>query len=403
MILQHQDNNKRRSGAVKSCPHFGRCGGCQCLDKSYDEQLKEKKERLQKIFEFAGFPAMPDIIPSPQIYHYRHKVQLPFGVKRAGKRPSLVLGCYANDSHEVVDQYVCLIQDEELSRIAWSVRDWARSAGLSVYDERSGKGILRHVLLRKGSGTGEILIGLVTNGSRPVGLRRLAADLLDAAQKALRGSKSKIAGIVQNVNTRETNVVLGEQEFAWWGRPFIFEKLGPYRFRVGLQMFFQVNPCQTPRLYDEVVRWIENGPAVIDCYCGVGSLSLWIAGKSRIVLGIDENGASIAAAKRAAEANGARNVRFVKGDAGVELPVLMDGFDTVVFDPPRKGLEPEIIETLLACPLKRVIYVSCDAVALARDVKALLPAWKLVSLQGVDMFPHTNHLESVAVLDKKTP
>jgi 23S rRNA (uracil1939-C5)-methyltransferase len=134
----------------------------------------------------------------------------------------------------------------------------------------------------------------------------------------------------------------------------------------------------------------------------VGGISFWVAEKSRIVLGIDENGSSIAAAKRAAEVNNVLNVRFVQGDTGAELPFLMEGFDTAVFDPPRKGLEPETIKTLLACPLKRIIYVSCDAVTLARDVRALMPSWKPVSLQGVDMFPHTGHLECVAVLDRKS-
>ena len=395
--------NKNQKQDRKSCPHFGRCGGCQYLDKSYDIQLKEKKENLLEAFAFAGLESIPDILPSPQIYHYRHKVQLPFGVKKQGRRSrAITLGCYANDSHEVVDQHACLIQDEELSRIAWGIRDWAEGAGLSVYNERTGHGFLRHVLLRKGAGTGEILIGLVTNGGRPTGSRRLAAEILDAAQKTLRnGSKSTIAGIVQSVNTRQTNVVLGEQEFAWWGRPFLFEKLGPYRFKVGLQTFFQVNPYQTCRLYDEVLRWIESGPTVLDCYCGVGSISLWVSKKSRIVTGIEENGASIAAAKRAAEANGVRNVRFVKGDAAAELPSLLEGFDAAIFDPPRKGLGASIIQALLSSPIKRIIYVSCNPESLARDVRALLPAWKLISLQGVDMFPHTDHLECVAVLNRK--
>jgi 23S rRNA (uracil1939-C5)-methyltransferase len=395
--MVEKDNKK---SDINSCPHFGRCGGCQALDKNYDKQLKEKKETLQKAFAFAGPTSIPAIISSPQIYHYRHKVQLPFGIKKQGNRPIITLGCYARDSHEVVDQHACLIQDEELSRIAWGIRDWAQGTGLTVYNEKTGDGFLRHVLLRKGAGTGEILVGLVTNGGRPLGLRRLTAAMRETVQKALRGSTSKIAGIVQNVNTRDTNVVLGEQEFAWWGRPFIFEKLRQFRFKVGLQTFFQVNPYQTPRLYDEVLRHIQSGPAVIDCYCGVGSISLWLAKKARIVLGIEENAASIAAARRAAEANNARNVRFVKGDAAAELPVLMDGFATAVFDPPRKGLEPEIIETLLASPLQKIIYVSCDIDTLARDVKALQPTWTLVSLQGIDMFPHTSHLESVAVLDK---
>ncbi|MBN2189024.1 MAG: 23S rRNA (uracil(1939)-C(5))-methyltransferase RlmD [Chitinispirillaceae bacterium] len=392
----------RHGGAREFCPHFGRCGGCQALDRPYDEQLREKKRRLEEAFEFAGFKEVPDLLPSPQVYRYRHKVQLPFGAGKHGKSPLVTLGCYAKDSHKVVDQHACLIQDEELSRIAWGIRSWAQAAGLTVYDEKKRSGFLRHVLLRKGAGTGEILIGLVTNGGRPVGLKRLAAGILEASRKALAGSASSVAGVVQNVNTRCTNVVLGEQEFAWWGRPFIFEKLGPYRFKVGLQTFFQVNPFQTAGLYDEVLRHIENGPAVIDCFCGVGSLSLWVARKSRVVLGIEENAASVAAAGRAAGANGARNVRFVKGDAAAELPVLMQGFETAVFDPPRKGLGPEITGTLLGpSSLTRIICVSCDPGTLARDVRALLPAWRPVSLQGVDMFPHTGHLESVAVLDKR--
>ena len=394
--------NKNKKPDRKYCPHSGRCGGCQMLDKKYEDQLAEKKNRLKELFTFAGLPALPDVLPSPEIYHYRHKVQLPFGVKKQGRNGSTItLGCYAIDSHAVVDQHACLIQDEELSRIAWSVRDWAQGTGLTVYNEKTGSGFLRHVLLRKGAGTGEILIGLVTNGGRPIGLRRIAAEILAAAQRALpAGSKSKLAGIVQNVNTRQTNVVLGEQEFAWWGRPFIFEKLGPYRFAVGLSAFFQVNPFQTPRLYDEVLRWIENGPAVLDCYCGVGGISLWVAKKSRIVIGIEENGAAIAAAKRAAEANGVRNVRFVKGEVEAELPRLSQGYDTAIFDPPRKGLEPSIIQALLSSPVKRIIYVSCSPESLARDVRALLAGWKLISLQGVDMFPHTGHLENVAVMDR---
>jgi 23S rRNA (uracil1939-C5)-methyltransferase len=396
-------NEKNLKPPITACQHFGRCGGCQALNKKYEDQLIEKKDRLKGLFSFAGLPALPDVLPSPEIYHYRHKVQLPFGFKKQKGKTSITLGCYANGSHEVVDQHACLIQDEELSRIAWSIRDWAqtREADLSVYNEKTTTGFLRHVLLRKAAGTGEILVGLVTNGGRPTGLRRLAGTLLETIEKSSAGLSKKVAGIVQNVNMRNTNVVLGEQEFSWWGRPFIFEKLGPYRFKVGMQTFYQVNPFQICRLYDEVLRWIEHGPAVLDCYCGVGAISLWVAKKARVVLGIEENGASIAAAKRAAEFNGVRNVRFVKGEAGVEFSRLSQGFDVAIFDPPRKGLQPAVIPALAGSSLTRILYVSCSPESLARDVRALLPAWKLVSLQGVDMFPHTDHLESVAVLDRK--
>lgn len=382
--------------APKSCPHFPRCGGCRYLNKSYDAQLREKSDRLRKLFSGAAQQSIPDIVPSPVVYRYRHKVQLPFGAKKAGRRPRIVLGCFGRDSHDVVDQHECLIQDRELSAVAWAVRDWAAETGLPAYDEGRGNGFLRHVLLRKGAGTGEILLCLVTCGGRPEGSRRLAETLLAAAGSA------PIVGIVQNVNMRQTNVVLGEKEFTWWGRPFLFEKLGPFRFSVGVQTFFQVNPFQTPALYDEVLRWIEGGPAVIDLYCGVGSISLWVAKKSRFVTGVEENGAAMAAAKKAAFANRVRNVRFVRGGAGTLLPELMhEGYDTVIVDPPRKGLETAVTGALLSGTVRRMIYVSCDPESLSRDLQSLAAAWRPVSIRGFDMFPHTEHIETVAVLDRK--
>lgn len=384
-----------------SCPHFPLCGGCQTLTTPYEQQLVSKQQLLKKTFSFDKIE-IPDILPSPQINYYRHKVQLPFGHKKHGRGGNITLGCYAVNSHEVVDQHVCLVQDTDLSTVAWTIREWAQSAGLSVYDERRHEGFLRHVLLRKGAATGEILIGLVTNGARPPGSRNLANSLLERVNRALLPGKAIVTGIVQNVNMRSTNVVLGEQEFVWWGRPFIFEKIGDYRFAVGLSTFFQVNPYQTPHLYDEVAKWLVSGPRVLDVYCGVGSISLWVSKKAAIVTGIEENAASIATAKKAAMANNARNVRYVKGDAGPLLAEMASsGFDVAIFDPPRKGLETGMIATLLAAPLKRVIYVSCNPETLARDVKALAPVWKLVSLQGVDMFPHTAHVEAVAVMDRR--
>jgi 23S rRNA (uracil1939-C5)-methyltransferase len=383
-----------------SCPHFPRCGGCQTLATPYPQQLAEKQLLLKKLFSFDNI-TIPGVLPSPQVDCYRHKVQLPFGSGRQGRGSTVTLGCYANGSHDVVDQRVCLVQDADLSRAAWAVRDWARYSRLDVYDERAHKGFLRHALLRKGAATGEILIGLVTNGARPPGTRNLAGSLLEKVNKALSPGTARVAGIVQNVNMRRTNVVLGELEFVWWGTPFIFEKIGDYRFAVGLSTFFQVNPLQTVHLYDEVLKWIDRGSRVLDVYCGVGSITLWVSKKAAAVTGIEENGASISAAKKAAQAGGARNVRFITGDAETTLADMYgEGFDTVIFDPPRKGLGPGMTEVLLAAPFKRIIYVSCDPGTLVRDVKALGSAWKLVSVQGVDMFPHTVHIETVAILDR---
>jgi 23S rRNA (uracil1939-C5)-methyltransferase len=324
-------------------------------------------------------------------------VQLPFGVKKMGRK--VIVGCYARDSHTIVDQHTCPIQDRDLTGIVDAARDWANVQGISAYDEVKHSGFLRHILLRKGAGTGEILVGLVTSGERPTGSRRLAATLLEAAHRTVSGAK--IVGIIQNVNIRRTNVVLGDREFAWWGRPFLFEKLGSYTFKVGISTFFQVNPFQMPVLYNEVLRWIEKGPAVLDCYCGIGSISLWISKKSRYITGIEENAASISAAKGAAAANGVRNVRFICGAVETALPGASAGeFDTVILDPPRRGLAEPVIAALTGGKFTRIIYVSCNPESLARDIGALQPSWRLISLQGVDMFPHTEHIEAVAVLDR---
>jgi 23S rRNA (uracil1939-C5)-methyltransferase len=390
------------SSQLLRCPHFSRCGGCETLDLPYVRQVIEKTKIVESLFSRCpGLKVLP-VIPCLDPCYYRHKVQLPFGVKKQGRTFGITLGCYARDSHEVVDQRVCLVQDRDLSAVAWTVRQWAVQHRLSVYNEQKHSGFLRHLLLRKAAGTGEILVGLITNGEKPPGSRHLSSTLLDMIAKSFPGREMPVVGIVQNVNTRRTNVVLGERENTWWGRPFLFEKLGHWRFKPGLSTFFQVNPLQTPRLYDEVLKWIDRGPAVLDCFCGVGSISLWVSRKSRIVTGIEENGASIAAAKSAARINDARNVRFLKGDAAELLGQMMhEGYEVAIFDPPRKGLDPSMIRALHTSSLRRIIYVSCNPETLARDTAALAPQWDLISLQGVDMFPHTRHIECVAALDRK--
>lgn len=294
-----------------------------------------------------------------------------------------------------------MIQDKELTLVAHAVRDWAIKTGLPAYNEKTGNGFLRHVLLRKASGTGEILIGIVTNGDRVEGCRTLSRLLLDMVGKRI-GDKSKIVGIVQNVNKRNTNVVLGEKENVWWGRPYIKEMLGDLRFKLEMSTFFQVNPYQTPNLYNEVKDAVSSGAKVLDLYCGVGSITLWLASKVKEIAGIEENRASITAAKTAASLNGIKNAKFYAGDVTSLLPDFIGaGYDHVVVDPPRKGLDKNGCELLLDASCKRIVYVSCNPQSLKRDMEFLSAKYRLTQLTGVDMFPHTDHLESVAVLDRR--
>lgn len=381
------------------CCHFPQCGGCTILDKSYDNQLALKKDALRTLFK-NWEKIETAIIKCPEPYYYRHKVQLPFSIVHSGKKNKIGLGCFAKESHVVVDQKECFIQDKALTVVAYGIREWAEKARLTVYNESSGKGFLRHVLLRRGAGTGEILVGLVTNGGRPDGSRFLSKMLLDIVNPRL-GPMGTIVGIVQNVNTRDTNVVLGTIENVWWGRPYIKELLGTLKFKLEMSTFFQVNPYQTPNLYNEVLRHIPDGSRVLDLYSGVGSISLWLASKAKEVVGIEENKISISAAKTAASLNQIKNVRFVAGDVTELLPdYTRSGFECAVIDPPRKGIDKKSVDSIIKSTLKRLVYVSCNPQTLARDVDLMQKKYRLVSLAGVDMFPHTDHIEAVGVLER---
>ncbi len=385
-----------------SCEHFPLCGGCTSLDFSYEKQLAGKHAQLLELFSDTEVQ-IPTVIPSPQPFYYRHKVQLPFGFSAKHSGKGLTLGCYAADSHRVIDQKQCLIQDPDLTAVVHAVRFWAGKTGLGVYEEKRNSGFFRHVLLRRGLQTGEILVGLVTNGPRPVSSRNLARSLIMSIEKQIDTERSRVVGVVQSVNTRSTNVVIGSREEVWWGRPFLKEKLGPYMFKVGISTFFQVNPYQTPQLYNEVLKWVPQGASVLDVYCGVGTISLWLSQKASQVIGIEENEQSIREARESARNNGVKNVSFRSGDASVLLPQYADSFDVVVVDPPRRGLEGGAMSALKTGRLKRrIIYVSCNPQTLHRDIKMLGDKYRVVSLVGVDMFPQTGHVECVGVLEPRT-
>lgn len=388
--------NSGHTSSKTACIHFPMCGGCTHLDLSYEEQIFKKQQLIEQRFGTYKNRILP-IIQSDHPLNYRHKVQLPFGTNMAGKP---TIGCYARDSHTIIDQNMCKVQDDDLSTIAWTVREWAKTCRLSVYNEKTGNGFLRYLLMRKALHSGEVLLGLVTNGSRIGGTRQMSTRLLEMiARKEL--TNSTVVGIVQNINTRFTNVVLGEKENIWWGRPYVKECLGGIKYKIELSTFFQVNPYQTPRLYDEVKVHIPDTAKVLDLYCGVGSIALWVAKKTVLTIGIEENKTSVTAARAAAILNGMDNVRFVAGDAEVEVARYADdGFTCAIVDPPRKGLGSSLIVSLIASSLKRIIYVSCNPDTLARDTALLEPAFSLVSIRGVDMFPQTEHIECIAVFDR---
>lgn len=405
---------------MRACRHFPACGGCQTLDRGYAAQLADKHAELIRLFAEWPDLRIDPVLPSPRTEGYRHKVQLPFGFA-PGAPGHPTVGCYAAGSHAVIDQEECLVQEPSLSRAAWAVRAWAAAHRLPIYRETQGTGWLRHLLLRRGAGSGEILLGLITNGAgiKTFDPRGLLPDLLARVREAIAAGPEggELIGIVQSVNDRRTNVVLGQEEILWWGRPTLKEELGPFVFRAGLSSFLQVNPFQAPRLYDLAVEAIPAGARVIDLYCGVGTLSLWAARKAASVIGVEQNPAAVADARKAAAENRIANARFLAADAGEALggsaPAASDGTgaagidpsewakaDAILADPPRKGLEEKAREALLLSRASRFVYVSCHPATLARDARALAGAWRLEAVRPVDLFPHTRHVECVAVFGK---
>lgn len=387
-----------------SCPHFPECGGCQTLDQAYADQLAEKQNVVtSRLGGFTGL-TIRDILPCSQPVGYRHKVQLPFGmtapIANMGNRP-VTLGCYAKNSHRVIDQKSCLVQDSELTSCAMALREWAESHHLSVYDEQSHEGLLRHALLRKGLGTGEILAGLVIHAPPSFDLPHSAAAIA-GLQKALGSRAFALQGFVVQYNEQRTNVVLSRDEKILWGKPFLTENLDGLTFRLEIGTFFQVNPYQAPRLFSTATAPLNAGERVLDLYCGTGTFTLWAARRTGHAEGWEENANSIAAARHAAMENGLQDkVHFQSGDVAALLhrpDFSWRRFDVALVDPPRKGLEATVIASLLEDGPSRVIYVSCNPNSLARDVHLLLPKYTPVELQPIDMMPHTRHIESVLVL-----
>ena len=403
---------------MQSCQHFPACGGCQTHDLDYSVQLLRKHEDLSR--HFAAWPGLriDPVLPSPRSEGYRHKVQLPFGFATAfaGKSAGPTIGCYAAGSHAVVDQEECLVQEPSLSRVAWAVRAWASAHRLPIYREEKGTGWLRHLLLRRGAGTGEILLALVTNGEtiKEFDPRELLNDLLERIDEALEAGPEggQLTGIVQSINTSRGNVVLGGEEIVWFGRPWLRESLGPFTLTAGVSTFLQVNPYQTPRLYDLAAAAVPEGAHVLDLYSGIGSIALWISRRASSVLGIEENPTAVAAARKAAKDNRVANAAFLAADVAEALgnperylseaglpPDAFTRAGAVIVDPPRKGLEPQVREALAALKPERLIYVSCYPATLARDAAALT-GYALSALSPADMFPHTRHVECVAVFDR---
>ncbi|WP_442597796.1 23S rRNA (uracil(1939)-C(5))-methyltransferase RlmD [Neobacillus sp. D3-1R] len=378
------------------CPIYKECGGCQLQHLSYEGQLKAKEKQVREVLTRIGKLENVKVHPvlgMSEPWRYRNKAQVPVGEREGG----LIAGFYQKRSHEIINMEACLIQQEKNDEVVRVVKDICERHGIPAYDEEKHKGQLRHIMARYGLVSGEIMVVLVTRTSELPNKQNIIDEIVERTP----GVKS----IIQNINSKKTNVILGDETKVLWGEEVIYDFIGDIKFAISSQSFYQVNPEQTKVLYDKALEYanLSGEETVIDAYCGIGTISLFLAQKARKVYGVEIVPEAIEDAQRNAQLNEITNVEFAVGQAEVVIPKWYeDGIsaDVLVVDPPRKGCDEALLQTIISMKPKKVVYVSCNPGTLARDLRILEDGgYKTLEVQPVDMFPHTTHVEAVALLE----
>jgi 23S rRNA (uracil1939-C5)-methyltransferase len=379
---------------MERCPVYKKCGGCDFQGVSYEEQLKIKETQVRQLL--APFCKVHPIAGMKNPYHYRNKVHAVFSHDKKG---NAVSGVYQKGTHIVVPVERCMIEDEKADEIIGSIRGLLKSFKIRTYDEDTGYGLLRHVLVRRGFASGEILVVLVT--ASPVFPSK------NNFVKALRKLHPEITTIVQNVNGRGTSMVLGNQEKTLYGKGYIEDILCGYTFRISPKSFYQVNPAQTEILYKKAIKLagLTGKELVLDAYCGIGTIGLIASRGAGQVIGVELNRDAVRDAVANAKRNQVKNVRFYCADAGkFMVDMAADGVkaDVVFMDPPRSGSDVTFLDCLAKMAPKRVVYISCEPESLARDLKYLKKkGYQAEGAWPVDMFGWTGCVETVVMLSRK--
>lgn len=380
------------------CAFARQCGGCQIQALSYEQQLVFKankvKGHLERIGGFKDLPMEP-IIGMDEPYHYRNKAQFPVGRNKEGK---IITGFYAGRTHTIIENRDCALgvpeNKEVLDRIISHMEKW----NIAPYDEATGNGLVRHILIRYGYFTGEVMVCLILNGTKLP-----HEDELTERLREIKGMTS----ITINVNKKKSNVILGEDIRLLWGQGYITDKIGDISYQISPLSFYQVNPKQTQKLYAKALEYadLRGDETVWDLYCGIGTISLFLAQQAKFVRGVEIIPQAIENANENARINNITNVEFFTGKAEEVLPreYEKNGIyaDVIVVDPPRKGCDETLLETMIKMQPKRIVYVSCDSATLARDLKYLCAnGYSLTRVCPVDQFGGTVHIETVALLSR---
>ncbi|HAT4190979.1 23S rRNA (uracil(1939)-C(5))-methyltransferase RlmD [Clostridium perfringens] len=383
------------------CAIYKRCGGCKLQHASYKAQLDFKWDRVKDCVSKIG-KLDPSIVKYPlgmeNPWRYRNKVQLPIGLING----EVKIGFFAPRSHDIIDMESCLIQDEIGDKVVKLTREWIEKFNIRPYNvdgEYDEKGIVRHIMIRRGFTTNEVMVVLVTNGEK----LPHKEEFVDLMVKNIPGIKS----VIQNINSKKTNVILGLESKTLWGEDTISDYIGDFRFNISPLSFFQVNPTQTEVLYGKALEYanLTGNEEVFDAYCGTGTITLFLSQKAKKVYGVEIISQAIDNAWINAKENKVENVEFFVGESEVVIPDLINKgvkADVVVVDPPRKGCDKKLLDAITNIDAKKIVYVSCDPSTLGRDLQVLEDnGYKTLEVQPVDMFPNTSHVENVAKLIKK--
>ena len=389
-------NNRRTTAQKKTefCPVAKKCGGCQLQNMSYPEQLSYKQAKVIRLL--GKFCRVGEIIGMENPYNYRNKVQAAFGMTRGGK---IISGVYQSGSHRIVSIDECRLEDKKADEIIVTIRNMMKHYRMIPYNEDTGVGFLRHVLVKRGFTSGEIMVVLVTGTPMFPGKNAFVKELLK--------KHPEITTIIQNINREHTSLVLGNTEKVLYGKGTIEDTLCGCVFRISAKSFYQINPVQTEKLYSTAIDFagLTGKERVIDAYCGIGTIGIIAAKKAKEVIAVEVNKDAVFDAKNNAKRNGTDNIKFYCDDAGkfmTKMAAEGESADVVLMDPPRAGSDEAFLSSVVTLNPKKVVYISCNPETQARDLKYLTQhGYKVRKIQPVDMFPHTGHIEVVCLLTRQ--
>lgn len=380
------------------CNTFSRCGGCNLRHINYDYTLEIKKRSVESTLKKAlgREIEITNVLKMDEPYNYRNKLQYPVGIDSNGKP---VMGVYAERTHSIISTKECMIQDKLSQNIANDIFEFIEKNNVQVYNEKTIKGSIRHIVIRIGKKTNQVMVTIVSNTSK--------IDKENELVKYITSKYPEIKTIVKNINNKNTNVILGQENKILYGEGYIYDYLGEFKFKISPMSFYQVNPIQTEKLYSKAVEYAEltGEETVFDLYCGIGTIGIFASPKIKSLYGIETIPQAIEDAKGNAKLNNIQNSEFFVGDVEKTLPefIKMRNIvpDVVFVDPPRKGCDKTALETLMQIKPRKIVYVSCNPATLARDLKILEETYDLKEVSICDMFPFTHHVECITSLQLK--